>query len=92
MPKPSQRTRSRRRNLLKLPGSRVTVHYNREKIGAPLCARCGRPLLGVPRLTSSKLRNLNASRRRIQRIYGGQLCHTCLQEGLKQTVRSGALA
>jgi large subunit ribosomal protein L34e len=88
MPKPSQRTRSKKRNPLKLPGSGAAMHYKRERIGISHCFQCGRLLPSVPRLTSSRLRSLSASKKRLQRMYGGQLCHICLQEALKQTVRS----
>jgi large subunit ribosomal protein L34e len=87
MPKPSLRTRSRRRQHLRLPGGRIETHFRREKIGASYCIRCGQMLLGVPRLTSSKLRKLSASQRRVERIYGGQLCHSCIRYLLKQAVR-----
>jgi len=90
MPKPHQRTRSRRRNLRKLPGKGVAIHYKRERIGASHCVKCGRVLPSVPMLVPSKMRNLPASQRRLQRMYGGQLCHVCLQEALKQAVRSGS--
>lgn len=90
MPKPYQRTRSRRRTSLKLPGKDATIHYKRERIGASHCFRCGRVLPSVPVLISSKLRSLPASERRLQRMYGGQLCHICLQEALKQAVRGGS--
>jgi len=88
MPKPYQRTRSRKRNLLKLPGSRNATHYKRERIGASHCAQCGRVLPSVPMLIPSKLRSLPASKKSLQRMYGGQLCHVCLQEALRQAVRS----
>jgi len=89
MPKPQQRTRSRKRNLRKLPGKGTTVHYKRERIGASHCVQCGRILPSVPMLIPSKMRSLPASQRRLQRIYGGQLCHICLKEALKQAVRGG---
>lgn len=66
----------------------METHFKREKIGASYCARCGQILSGVPRLTSSKLRKLPASQRRVERMYGGQLCHTCIRDLLKQAVRS----
>jgi large subunit ribosomal protein L34e len=91
MPKPYQRTRSRKRKLLKLPGSRVATHYKHERVGASHCVRCGRVLPSFPRLNVSKLRSLPASKRRLQRLCGGQLCHVCLQETLKQAVRSGSI-
>jgi large subunit ribosomal protein L34e len=88
MPKPHQRTRSKKRNPLKLPGSSAAMHYKRKRIGVSHCAQCGRVLPNIPRLTSSKLRSLTASKKRLQRMYGGQLCHVCLQEALRQAVRS----
>ena len=65
----------------------METHFKLEKIGASYCTRCGQILLGVPRLTSSKLRKLSASQRRVERMYGGQLCHSCIRYLLKQTVR-----
>lgn len=88
MPKPSLRTRSRKRRELRLPGGRATTHYKREKPSAVLCARCGKALSGIPHAVPSKLRKLPASRKKIERMYGGQLCHNCLQDLLKQAVRS----
>lgn len=92
MPKPYQRTRSRKRNPLRLPGSRAVTHFKRERIGASRCVQCGRLLPSVPVLIPSKLRRLAASERRLQRMLGGQLCHVCLQQALKTAVRSGASA
>lgn len=88
MPRPSLRTRSKKRHELRLPGGRTTTHYEKEKPTVPLCAQCGQVLSGIPRAVPSKLRKLPASRKKVQRIYGGQLCHNCLRDLLKQTVRS----
>lgn len=88
MPEPSKRTRSMKRQDLRLPGGRFETHYKREKPSVPRCSRCGRELSGIPRLIPSELRKLPASQRRIKRMYGGQLCHECLRDLLKQTVRS----
>lgn len=88
MPEPSKRTRSRKRQALRLPGGRFETRYKREKPSVPRCSRCGRGLSGIPRSIPSELRKLPASQRRIERMYGGQLCHACLRDLLKQTVRS----
>jgi large subunit ribosomal protein L34e len=88
MPQPSKRTRSVKRHDLRLPGGRFETHYKREKPDVSRCSRCGRELSGIPRLIPSELRKLSASQRGIERIYGGQLCHGCLRDLLKQTVRS----
>jgi len=87
MPRPSLRTRSRKRAPKRLPGGGATMHYKKEKVRASRCARCNRVLSGVPRLTPFKMGKLTASQKRIQRIYGGQLCHVCLQDLLKHEVR-----
>ncbi|MFB0501464.1 MAG: 50S ribosomal protein L34e [Candidatus Bathyarchaeia archaeon] len=88
MPRPSLRTRSKKRRSLRLPGGRSKTHYKREKPSVSRCSRCGQPLSGVPRSTPSELRKLTASRRRLERVYGGQLCHNCVRGLLKQAVRS----
>jgi len=90
MPKPYQRTRSRKRNVLKLPGKGASVHYKSERIGASHCAKCGRVLPGIPTLVRSRMRSLPGNQRRLQRMYGGQLCHACLQEALKRAIRSSS--
>jgi large subunit ribosomal protein L34e len=87
MPKRSLRTRSKKRQTLRLPGGRTGTHYTREKIKSQRCARCEKPLSGIPRLISSGVRKLPASQRKIERPYGNLLCPTCLQESLKQAVR-----
>jgi len=87
MPRPSQRTRSKKRVKVKLPGGRTTIHYKREKANPARCGRCGQILHGIPRCHPAELRKLPANQRRIERMYGGNLCHNCLKELLKQTVR-----
>ena len=77
-----------KRHGLRLPGGRFETHYNREKPDVSRCSLCGRELSAIPRLIPSKLRKLPANQRRIERIYGGQLCHGCLRDLLKQKVRS----
>lgn len=87
MPRPSLRTRSRKRSPKRLPGGGATMHYKKEKVRASRCARCNRVLSGVPRLAQSSMGKLTASQKSIQRMYGGQLCHICLQDLLKHAVR-----
>ena len=87
MPRPSKRTRSRKRSPKRLPGGGTTTHYKKEKVGAPRCSRCNRVLSGIPGLAQSKKGKLTASQKRTQRMYGGQLCHLCLRDLLKHTVR-----
>jgi len=88
MPEPSLRTRSRKRHLLRLPGGRVKTRFKREKVSVLRCFRCGGVLHGSPRLIPSKAGKLSASKKRVERVFGGQLCHSCLRDVLKASVRS----
>jgi large subunit ribosomal protein L34e len=92
MPKPQLRTRSRKRETKRLPGTRTTIHYKQKKVGASHCVKCGRLLQSTPKLAPSKMHGLPASQRRLHRMYGSQLCHVCLQEALKQAVRSESVS
>lgn len=73
---------------MRLPGTRSTIHYKQKKVRASHCVKCGRLLPSIPKLASAKMHSLPASQKRLQRMYGGQLCHVCLQDALKQAVRS----
>ncbi|UCE28831.1 MAG: 50S ribosomal protein L34e [Candidatus Bathyarchaeota archaeon] len=88
MPKPSLRTRSRRRWNLRLPGGRRETHFEQKKIGALYCTRCGQMLSGVPPSSYSRLRKRPASQRRVERMYGCKLCHRCIRDSLKQAIRN----
>jgi len=87
MPRPALRTRSKKRKRHSLPGGRSKVLYKKEKTSNPRCSNCGRYLTFLPHSTS-KIRKLPKSQKKISRIYGGQLCHACLRDLLKQTART----
>jgi len=88
MPRPSQRTRSKKRVYKTLPGGRKTIHYKQEGNSLPHCHLCGKPLAGMPHSSTTEVRKLNRSKRRIWRIYGGQICPNCLKNALKQNART----
>lgn len=88
MPKPFQRTRSRKRQYKTLPGGRKTVHYKQEKVSLPHCFLCHRPISGIPHKSITEVRKLNRSKRKIWRLYGGQVCPDCLKNALKQVART----
>lgn len=88
MPRPALRTRSRKRVSKALPGGRAGIHFKRKIPAKTSCSVCGNPLAGIPRLLPSEVRKFNRSKRRVSRIYGGQLCPNCLKTALKQAVRS----
>jgi len=89
MPRPSLRTRSRKRHLLRLPGGRVKTRFKRETVNVLRCSRCGGILHGSPRLIPSKLGKLSASEKKVKRMFGGILCHRCLRGALRSSVQNG---
>jgi len=88
MPQPHLRTRSKKRLNVTLPGGRKWVHHKKEKASTPLCHMCGRPLAGLPSLSTVQMRKLNRSKRRVWRPYGGNLCHNCLKNAVKHAART----
>lgn len=87
MPRPMHRSRSLRRIYMKTPGGKTTIHYEKRKPSLAVCAICGKPLNGVPRLRSSKLSKLPKSLKRPERMFGGVICSRCLSILIKQTIR-----
>ncbi len=88
MPKPWQRSGSRRRVHKRIPSGVAVVHYELRKVSAARCSICGAQLGGVPRLNPSSLRGLTKTEKRPERIYGGTLCHRCLANILKEAARA----
>jgi len=88
MPKPSQRTRSRGIISKKLPGKGRKTHYKQKAASLLRCDFCHLPIAGIPRTSTSEMRKLNRTKRRISRPYGGQICHSCLKTAIKQAART----
>ncbi|NIO37472.1 50S ribosomal protein L34e [Candidatus Bathyarchaeota archaeon] len=88
MPRPEQRSRSRRRVIRSLPGGRKSIRYRRRVNSSPVCACCGQLISGIPLLSTSGICKLNRSQRSISRPYGSQLCSNCLKEALKYAART----
>ena len=78
--RPMHKSRSWKRKKVRTPGNRLVTHYSRGKPSAAKCAKCGKPLHGVPRLRPSGVRKLPKSKRRPERPYGGNLCPTCMRK------------
>lgn len=88
MPRPALRSRSLRRRAVRTPGGVLVVHYERRKPSVAKCAKCKKPLGGVPRLRPAELRKLAKTAKRPQRPYGGYLCGSCLATLLKASARA----
>lgn len=87
MVSPRLRSRSMRRVRVRTPGGRTVTHYERSRKSIARCARCGATLNGVPR-DARDLRSLPKSSKRPNRFFGGMLCHRCLEDIIKERIRS----
>ena len=87
MPKPRFISRSAKRVQKRAPGGRLVKRYKRKMVKKAVCAGCGKPLAGVPRLRDKALSKLPKSKKRPSRPYGGNLCPECLKEKIKEKVR-----
>jgi len=82
------KSRTMRRVFVKVPGNTTKMHYRRRKPSKAICATCKKPLAGVPRELSLKMKNLPKSSKRPERPYGGVLCSACTRTALKNKVRA----
>lgn len=82
MPRPSLRSRTKKRELVRTPRGLV-VHIVDVKHDYPKCAVCKRPLHGFSKMTAREERR---GHRPPARVYGGYLCSKCLRMGLKAGV------
>jgi len=82
-----ERSKGRRRVKVKVPSGKVVIRYEQRKPKVAKCARCGKPLHGVPRLIPSKLRKLPKTKKRPERPYGGYLCSKRMKEAMKEKAR-----
>jgi len=87
MPRPSERTRSRVRVTKPLPGGKTGTQFKGEIGALSRCSRCGQQLAGISSSNPLKSRKSDLSRKKVWRIYGGQLCHSCLKTALRQSAR-----
>ena len=69
------------------PGGRITVLIKKAKGQKHKCAICKRPLFGVVHDHPRRLRKYPKSQKRVSRIFGGYLCHRCLEKLIKESVR-----
>ena len=84
MPRPSQRSRSFTKKRVSTPGGRVTARFVKKKPSYAKCARCRKPLHGVPRGLPSEIAKLPKTKKRPERPYGGYLCSSCTRKSIKE--------
>lgn len=71
-------------NALQLDAPKNSEMRKKPKPAAAKCARCKKPLHGVPRLRPAQLKKLSKSKRRPSRPYGGYYCSSCMREALRE--------
>ncbi|GCC11379.1 50S ribosomal protein L34e [archaeon] len=87
MVEPRYRTSSVKPRAKRTPGGKVVVHYEKKRVKAPKCARCGRRLEGMKILRPKVLKRVNKSKKKVNRPYGGYLCSSCMRQEIKAKVR-----
>lgn len=88
MTRHSLRGRAQKRTQVRIPGNRTVLHYKKDKTKRAHCSRCGQYLAGLPHLSPTQLQKFTPTERKIERPFGGQLCHNCLRQLIKQTIRT----
>ena len=82
----TQRSRSKRRVFTKT-ATKTVIHYKSRKPSKAICSTCKKPLKGVPREVSSKMRNMPKTKKRPERPYGGVLCSSCSRKVIAKQVK-----
>ncbi len=76
MARPSRRSRTLARIYKKVTKG-VKLVYKKRKPSQPHCANCDAILKGVPHERPYKMRTMNKSQKRPERMFGGVLCSKC---------------
>lgn len=76
MPRPSRRSRTLRRVFRKVIKG-VKLVYEKRKPKLSHCGNCDAVLKGIPRERPYKMRTMNKSQKRPERMFGGNLCSKC---------------
>lgn len=88
MPEPYKRSRTLRRLQVKVPGGATKAHYKERKPGKAKCGKCCSLLKGVPRERPLKMHNLPKTKKRPERLYGGNLCSKCMRSLIVEKARA----
>jgi len=88
MPARRHRSRTYKKKQVRTPGGRVARHYKEKRKGGAVCALCGRPLGGVPRISGGRIGSLPRSSRMPNRPFAGYFCVACSRRFLLEKVRA----
>ncbi len=77
------RFKSMKKTQRKTPSGRTTTIYKSKKPARSHCAICAKRLHGVP----TELRKKALTEKRPERLFGGVLCGSCVQQLMKEKTR-----
>lgn len=86
MPRPGLRSKAQKRHKLRTPGNKNVTHYWRKKPQKSHCAICKNPLQAIPRLRPTKMKKIDNTSKRANRIESGRYCSKCLANLIKESV------
>ena len=78
----TKRSRSFRRVFVKTPKGSSKLSYKARKPKKAVCASCGKQLHGIKKDRPYKINKLTKSKRRPERVFGGNLCSSCSKRKL----------
>lgn len=73
-------TASNRTRVVKTPGGKLVVQYQKKPTAFAKCAATGVALQGLPQRRPSELKRLSKRNKTVTRIYGGALSHAVVRE------------
>jgi len=76
-----------KRRVKKSPKGRRVVIYKPGKPAGAVCAICDARLNAVPKRDPTAMRKLAKTEKRPERIFGGVLCHACVEQLIKERIR-----
>jgi len=82
----AQRSRSFRKIRQNTPGGKKKVKLVKKRASRPVCGACKRPLAGTAGGRKNAAKKVSGSRKTPNRMYGGNLCHRCTREMIKERV------
>ncbi|KIZ06472.1 60S ribosomal protein L34 [Monoraphidium neglectum] len=71
---------SNRTRVVKTPGGKLVVQYQKKPTKHPKCAATGVRLHGLPQRRPATLARLSKRQKSVNRIYGGALSHAVVKE------------
>lgn len=87
---PRLRSRSTKRLQRRTATRKGVAIYKAKRVSRAVCADCGNYMNAVPNRSVVGMRKLAKTEKRPERVFGGVLCHNCVERILKQKIRMQA--